>query len=338
MISELWWIDVHGVEYRMDEAGLGLVLLDGILGLDAPPVETRTAPRSDAGAVLVAQRHTVRPVTLPLFFDSVSHREDMAAFLDSMHLGPGHLRYVDDNGRERILRSVVYDGGFEGDESQVRYDWSQRVVNLLALDPYWYDTAQSMVLGPAEADYAFSDGAVAFNQASAFSGAAVGISGSAGFNDPVSFNAADVAFSGGAIVTFPPLTSPIGVWPTFTVHGPATYLRVTHMRTGEVIETAPGTSIPDGRTLLVITRPEDRTITLAGVDAWDRVTAETSASMQILPGQYTPLTDGYGIPIVDSLGRPIVVQGEQDELSIILQGTTGASYIEGAYEERWLTP
>jgi hypothetical protein len=338
MISELWWIDVYGVEYRMDEAGLGLVLLDGILGLDAPPVETRTAPRSDAGAVLVAQRHTVRPVTLPLFFDGTSHREDMAAFLDSMHLGPGQLRYVDDSGRERILRSVVYDGGFEGDESQVRYDWSQRVVNLLALDPYWYDEATSIVLGPAEADYAFSDGTVAFNQASAFSGAAAGISGSALFNDAVSFNTADVGFSGGAIVAFPPLTSPIGIWPTFTIHGPASYLRIDHLRTGEVIELLPTTQIPEGRSMVVITRPEDRAVLFAGVDAWDRVTAETSATMQILPGQYTPLTDPFGVPLLDSSGRPIVVQGEQDELAIILQGTTGASYIEVAWEERWLTP
>jgi hypothetical protein len=335
MISELWWIDVYGVEYRMDEAGLGVVLLDGILGLDAPPVETRTAPRSDAGAVLVAQRHTVRPVTLPLYFDGTSHREDMAAFLDSMHLGPGQLRYVDDSGRERILRSLVYDGGFEGDESEVRYDWSRRVLNLIALDPYWYDAGDSIVLGPAEADYGFSDGTVSFNQASAFSGAAVGISASAAFSDPLSFNSPDVAFSGGAIVAFPPLNSPIGVWPTFTIHGPASFVKIVHRRTGEVIETG---SIPEDRALLVITRPEDRNIILAGVEAWDRVTADTSASMQILPGQFTPLTDVFGVPLLDSLGRPIVVQGEQDELTIMMQGTTGESYIEIAWEERWLTP
>jgi hypothetical protein len=335
---QLWWVDVHGVEYEMAQGGLGFFIEDGPLGLDAPPVENRTAPRSDAGAVLVAQRHAVRPITLPVFFNGDEHRSDMAAFLDSLHTGPGQLRHVDDDGRERWLRTVIYDGGFEGDETRARTDWSRRVLNLLALDPYWYDEADVIVLGPSEADYDFSDATVEFNQASAFSGAAVGISGEAGFNDPVSFNAVDVAFSGGAIVTFPPLESPIGVWPTFTIHGPASYLRITHMRTGEVIETAPGTAIPGGRTLLVITRPEDRTIMLAGVEAWDRVTAETSASMQILPGQYTPLTDAYGIPIVDSSGRPVVVQGEQDELSIILQGTTGASYIEVAYEERWLSP
>lgn len=340
MSRALVWIDPNGVEYELSLDVLGLIILDGPIGLDAAPQQITTAPRTDAGAVLVARRHTVREINLPVFFEGVTHREAMAAFVHSLNLGAGQLRHVDDDGRERTLRDVLYDGGFEGDDKDARSDWSRRVLNFVALDPYWYDAPDMAVVGATESDYAFSQVGVDFNAAGAFSGAAYGNSGV--FSDAtVPFNNADTAFSGGALIQFPTLTSPIGVWPTITVHGPASYLRITQIRDGvalEIVEMAAAATLAANETLVIVTRPQDRSVQVNGVDAWDRVTSETSATVNLLPGELTPVLDVNGVPTFDLLGRPITVQGVTDRLAVQFGGTLVSSYVQVAWEERWLTP
>jgi hypothetical protein len=332
---ELWWIDALGVEYQFNETDLGLIVLDGPLGLDAPPEEPTTAPRPGDGSILTNQRRAARPITLPVLFNGTTHRVAMKALVDSFALGPGQLRHVDDDGTARSLREVIYDGGLEGDDAQARSDWSRRVLNLVALDPYWYDDTDDVALGPPEADTAYDD-AVGYDAEIPYDGAAAGISAGVGYDDAIDYDA-DIPYDGGTIVEFD-LASPMGVWPTITVRGPATFVQVVHLGTGETIETLPGVEVPGGRDMLIVNRPEDRTIMLAGAEAWDRVTAGSSASMLVRPGQITDLRDENGVQVRDPNGRIILVQGQADRLSVLVRGTSASSWVRIAWEERWLTP
>jgi hypothetical protein len=334
--GELWWIDAQGVEYGLNETDLGLIVGDGPLGLDAPPVEVTTTPRAGAGSILTGNRYAARPVTIPVFFNGTTHRQALADFVDSLSLGAGQLKYINLDGRARRLRDVIYDGGFEGDESQARSDWSRRVLNLVALDPLWYDDPQDFALGPPEGDQTY-DAALPYDEEAPYDGAASGINGGGAYDEALPYDE-DAPYDGGAVVQFDELTSTAGVWPTITVHGPATYVQVLNMDTGEIIETLPTTVIPDGGDLIVITRPEDRAILLSGAEAWDKVTAETSASFQLFPGQLSDVRDENGVQVRDSLGRIVVAQGLPTRLAFIVQGTSASSYVRVAYEERWLYP
>jgi hypothetical protein len=369
MTRELWWVDAFGVEYQFNELDLGVIVLDGPIGLDAPPVELSTAPRPGDGSILREKRYAARPVTIPLLFNGSTHREAMAALVHSFSYGPGSLKHVetgaepfsmydylvdaegnpivDEDGAPvagdpasvarvvRTLRNVVYDGGLEGDDAQARSDWSRKVLNLVALDPYWYGETEDIALGPPEADTAYND-AVDYDAEIAYDGAAAGISAGVGYDDAIDYDA-DIPYDGGSVVTFG-LDSDLGVWPTITVRGPATFVQVVHLGTGETIETLPGVEVPGGRDMLIVNRPEDRTIMLAGAEAWDRVTAGSSASMLVRPGQITDLRDENGTQVRDPNGRIILVQGQADRLSVLVRGTSASSWVRIAWEERWLTP
>jgi hypothetical protein len=254
----------------------------------------------------------------------------------------GDLEIESDDGRTRQLRSIIYQSGLEGEWSGNRggitgLPWRKFPAAFLALDPYWYDVEPSSIaIAPPEGDTAYDD-PIDYDIERPYNGAsAAGINGDVGYDDPIDYDSA-IGYDGGAIIEIP-VESQLGVWPIITVHGPANYVQIRNLTTGEVVETNPGVTIPYDRELVVITRPEDRTILIAGVEAWDQVTAESTATMMLSAGRLEGLVDEDGVFVRDELGRIILTEGFPDRLSILVTGTASPTYVRVAWEERWLTP
>lgn len=305
----LTWIDADGEELELTEDN-GFCLLVGTAGLDAPPRQLVTAQRVPHGASLIADRYDARPVVLALDIEDTSANldaRDVVADIAERFTGPGTLRmHRADHSRD--LTNVYYESGLTGEEREVPW-WQRVAVALLALDPFWYGETVTTSFGPPEGDQAY-DTALPYDEAATYDGAASGISGAGATYDAAAPYDEAEPYDGGALFA-PALTSRQGAWMTITFHGPATQAKALHLRTGEVVELKAGQSLGDAQELVITTDPTNRDVIAAGTPAWDRVTAESTASMMLLPG---------------------------DKLALSMSGTSANSYVLVTYGERWLTP
>lgn len=279
----LSWIGSDGYSTALDGTA-GVTVLEGALGVDAPPVELSMAPFLTAdGSVLVKDRRGVRRLVLPLLFvnDSVGGaRALMASLLRSMMAG-GTLRYTGETVRD--LRDVRYESGAEqgslGRDSRLFVD-DVYPVSLLAFDPWWYGTSSVAVLDfGTETSF---DAAIAFDAAIGFDG--------------TSANLVEVAGDAEA-------------FPVTTIDGPFSTLQVG-VAGGQTFELA--AALASGDRIVIDTRPGNRGPRRnSGPVDWSLL---------------TPASRLWTLPIGTSV------------LNAGATGDTGASRIEVAWQQRYLTP
>jgi hypothetical protein len=136
------WTAADGSVLLLD-GSQGVKVQRGVAGLDGPPMFNTLDPRTAGdGSVRVHHRRPERGFTLPLILDIdvISSAEVVQAFQ-----GPGML--TSDSGRH--LQQVVYEAGLEGAwtvESGGVGELSHRkfAISLLALDPWWYSSVESL--------------------------------------------------------------------------------------------------------------------------------------------------------------------------------------------------
>lgn len=277
----LTWTGDDGYIVALDQTA-GIVVCDGVLGVDAPPVDLFMAPLvSTDGSVLVKHRKPIRRVVLPLLFDAGANARDaMHSLLRSTMLG-GTLRYSGLNIRD--LRQVRYESGAEQAVTGRDAGVSREDVypfSLLAFDPWWYGQTASIQLTFAAA--------VGFDAAIAFSGV-TGFDGS---------DANPVTIAGDATA-----------FPVVTMVGPFTTLQVG-VAGGQTFTLA--AALAAGSTVIVDSAPGNRGPRRnAGAIDWSLL---------------TPASRLWELPVGSSV------------LNAAATGTTGASIVEVAWRERWLTP
>jgi hypothetical protein len=309
VIRAVTWVDADGNRYPLTNPAGSAILLEGAIGLDAAPVDVSTDERPGDGAALASVRAPAKTLALPLLFEDLDLLETIAETM----IGRASTLEINNGTRARELVNVYYVGGLEGDAGGDRYQdgaqpWRTYVVELKALDPYWYGPTETLSLAVPTTPDAF-DAAIAFDSDIPFSGAAVGISAGVAFDAAIAFDAV-TPFDGGSIVT-PPVTSRVGAWPVITVKGPATSFSVVHLRTGQRVAFRTTSTLAAGAFFVVDSRPTSRGVTRDGVTAWNMVTPDSDPGMQIKAG---------------------------DSLSFILAGTDATSYINLSWRQRWRMP
>lgn len=197
MTRTMTWTGADGVPLVLDGSE-GVALREQPIGLEAPnPSNVIDNYLAFDGGVLVSRRRQMRHVALSLFLKHATRVETVIASLAATLQGPGSLTWADDV-NTRTLRQVIYEAGLDGSGfSNGGGLETDRVVSLLALDPWWYGPAESAVLSTS-AETAFS-AAVAFSAVLPFDGG----------------NATPVTIAGDG-----------EAYPVITVTGPATTLSV----------------------------------------------------------------------------------------------------------------
>ena len=233
------WTGADGVPLLLD-GSTGVTLRERPLGLEVPhPANTVDQRLAFDGGVLVGRRRPPRPLALDLFFKHATRVETLLAEVAASLQGPGTLEWADDV-NTRTLREVIYEAGLDGSGFGNAVE-AERVVSLLALDPWWYGPAVSVPLSTS-AETAFS-AAVAFDAVIPFDGG----------------NATSVTIAGDG-----------EVFPVITVTGPATTLSVAYGGLTWAIAAALGAS----DVLVVDSRPGSRGPSLnGGAVNWSLLTA-----------------------------------------------------------------
>lgn len=327
----LTWVDVHGDRFELSPVN-GVLMRHGPVGLDAPPVDLGTAAQAGEGALLTRKRLAARSVSLPLLIDD---HIVLAELLRRLALGGSLEHSWGDNRQVRTLRNVEYVGGLTGNERNSYAEGLPRVIELVALDPLWHGPFNSIALGSPQGDFRW-DAPLPWDFPRPWDGAASGISGGQLWDGPQPWDGPQL-WDGGAPVT-PVLQSRHGVWPTITVRGSASLVRVTHTRTGETLETSNDFNLSEDGEFQVVTRPKDRSVIVNGRIDWAAVTADTTATFHLRSGVQSDKVDANGNPIRDSDGRIIVEQEASDSLAVTVLGSSATTVAEVAWHERWDTP
>lgn len=246
---EFIWVAEDGRIVELSAAN-GYTILAGVLGLDAPPVQLSTDPRTEGdGSVLVKRRTGIRYLSIPMYVNTGSEIRAAMSYLSDVFRGPGQLRVSDDGINYRTLRQVFYDFGMDGNESRnvsMPHAWRKFVVSLQALDPWWYATAETETMNL---------------------GAGAEFSASA-----VDFDDAATPFDGGESTTFQ-VGGHADAYPVWTLDGPLDTCTVL-VAGGQSFTLA--TALADANTITVDTRPATRGPSLNGgrVD-WSLLTASS---------------------------------------------------------------
>lgn len=225
MTIVLTWRDANSVATVLSEANGYKVLRPAMgLGAAAPQNNIENYVAFD-GAALTNRRRGTLPVLLPVLVRDAARAQTLIAALAKMLQGPGQLEYADGT-NTRYLKSVIYEGGLDGNMADaVNPLWRKVAVSLLALDPWWYGPATSQVLSTASPTT--FDAAVSFDSVLPFDG-------------------------GGS--TAVPILGDTEIYPVFSVTGPATTLVVSSGGFGWAIASPLG----GGDTLVVDHRPSSR--------------------------------------------------------------------------------
>jgi len=134
-------------EFILDEDH-GIRHLVGGIGMDAASADTTVEPYlTHDGAARTHARRPYRTMLLPLLFRDEAVRKDFTATV--VKTSKGTLGQLVDMDSDRRLLDVMYVGGLEGDDSRAMRltdQWRKAVVELAALDPYWYGVELSVSL------------------------------------------------------------------------------------------------------------------------------------------------------------------------------------------------
>lgn len=225
------WVDSAGT-FVLDQTN-GIDVIEGVIGLDMPPVSTfwEQRPTFD-GSTVMNERYDPRVITLPLFFyDASGNARDKVAVLArrlvSVGRAGGELR-VTQGARTRSLFEVRRTAGLEGMETPIG-NWRRMGLELTAGDPWWYDAAQVQELVWASTTD-FDEATVVFDDAA-------------------------MPFDGGDSVVVS-VDGDVEAYPWFVITGPFTDLSVSNSTTGQAFQLA--TSLAAGSTLVVDARPGSR--------------------------------------------------------------------------------
>jgi len=224
----------------------GIIMLPGATGLDAPPFELHAddSPNLDGGIFREA-RAVAREVMLPVYLygiDRKTVRELKTRLVSSLNPKKGYcvLKFVEGDAVPRYLR-CYYKGGMEGSEAvdDAGFTWKKFGIQLTAYDPYFYSDSVQV------AQWTFGDGTSFLSDTNPFF--------------PLHLTAGVV---GGSQIT---LENPgdIEAWPTWELVGPIKGFRFESPDGQAFGITAPEDGsdvIPEGRTLVVDTRPGYKTL------------------------------------------------------------------------------
>jgi hypothetical protein len=203
-----------------------------------------------------------REVFLPIFVGSDSGQVDYLAQLDRLQsfldfraapditAADGSLLLVSESTVGHRQLSVVYTAGLEGDEGQTAAGtwWATLGLRLAAVDPWWRNTADTVLEYKIGAGAAF----LATTGSGHLWPRSLSPSVTAGADMPVTV--------GGRVP----------VWPTVEVVGPSGVGATITTDAGMSVELA---AVLTGETLTLVTDPRRRTARVNGVPAWGRVSA-----------------------------------------------------------------
>lgn len=307
MTLGLTWIDDDDVRYPLTLDEHALAMVDST-GLDAAPVTVISEERAQDGAAVSGVRAPSKTIVLPIFFDDFDHLDEMA---ETFIGRPSRLERDNGAGRVRELLDVYYVGGLEGDGTErfgpgAAREWKRRVIELRALDPYWYGPIETLGLGVPETpdDY---NAAIPYNSAIPWDGPGGGISSGLVWDPAIAWDNS-YPYDGGAVVT-PAITSRVGGWPRIEVLGPASFIQIIHLRTGQLVQTI--AALDATKTLAIEGAPSGRGVFVDGTSAWGMVTPNSDAAMQLVAG---------------------------DSLAIVVSGTNANSYVTITWRQRWRMP
>ena len=230
--------------------------LVGTVGRFMPPIGITSVPIPLAhGSRFIAAAHLERPVAFnvaaPASFTGRDELRRWAAVLDPAK-GEGTVTVVQGDYAGRQLR-CVYESGLDDFPEVSGSRANPATLIFRAAFPYWQDTSESSV-----------DVAQGESETTWFPFL------------PLILGASD------AFATFTiDNTGDIPAWPRVTVDGPGQEVTATNLTTG-AHWTVTG-DVPAGSTLIVDTRPGRKSVTVDGVNAFDRLTADSSL-WPLVPG------------------------------------------------------
>lgn len=225
--ERLSWIDVAGVEHKLDDildgpAGHFLPILDdqgkGMVGRGMPPwtwIEQDVPLKP--GARLRYTLAAPREVDVPLLVrgadegDLRGQLRTLRGWLNPL-AGPGRLRayLADTSVRELVCNYLA--GAEEDEGTQYRGPgWMEQPLVFRAVDPFWYDQTATVLSFSAATPPLFF--AVPFI--------------------PLHLGASGVASAFGIVNM-----GDVEMWPIWTIHGPCTTLTLTNITTGLVLAAA----------------------------------------------------------------------------------------------------
>jgi hypothetical protein len=158
--SYVGWVDPTGKEWSLVDPDRGYSLIAGVLGFGSQKITINTAARARGGVGILSTRYEPRLLTLPILVAGMDHTEFLElweeledAFTRTSEDGPGYLRVVRPDGRERRVDAVFYDGWDNGQGD----DWSFDAppVQLLCPRGYWYDPTPATVVREAVTGLSF---------------------------------------------------------------------------------------------------------------------------------------------------------------------------------------
>lgn len=226
-----------------------------------PPVTIHEIAVPDTqGARFNGARHESRLALLPVVIPGPqSDRDELrrwAAALDPTK-GEGTLTVVDGDWAGRQL-VCLYETGLETFVEEFP-GIGLSVLGFRASDPYWRDASESEVIGTL---------GQAVNRWFPFAGTWAA--------QPLVLSASDVF----AVLTIDN-TGDVPTWPLIEVQGPGNELTVTNQTTGKVLKLTG--VIAAGSAVRIDTRPGAKSVTIDGVNAFPRLTPDSSL-WPIIPG------------------------------------------------------
>jgi hypothetical protein len=236
MSETLTWVDADGVAHDLTDAN-GARLLKGVEGRFMPPVSfIEEEVPLQPGARLRRPKTLPREVTLPVLFqaaDASAMRAALRAWLRELNVdkGPGILRVLAPGGDTREL-NCMYAGGLEivENDATAAPTWQRAVLVFRAVDPYWYDgadTTETFTLGaPAATFFPFFPLSLSASEVLA----------------------ADAVDNGGDV----------DAWPRWVITGPGTDPVLKNITTGETL--ALTYELAAGETITIDTAPGAKTI------------------------------------------------------------------------------
>lgn len=226
----------------------------GVTGMAVPPVDIVSLPYlSSDGSALISDRRPAAEMLVPLLI-TTDPEAGGARYVESvvasyLNFGPVTLR-VDTGGRIRERLEVVYTGGLEGNESvgsSLSDDWRKVVLELTALDPWWYGDTINISLD-------FDDGVAFDSPGTAFDSSTTNFDGLASVSTGIPGDAT--------------------AFPIVTLQGPFTTCYIGKTLSSERIELAG--PLAEGDTITVDSRPGSRGPRLNnGPVDWSLLTSES---------------------------------------------------------------
>lgn len=250
MARELTWYPDDGDPIVLNDRSAGYRVHKGVKGLGVPDVEFVTSdPPLIDGDQIDDVYESGRRIILPMSAygpDDATFRARLRALLSAMDpRQPGYFEVAQADGQRRRI-AARYAAGLNGDEAKDLggdNGWYRFNLDLYAPDPLFFDPTPVTLLRTFGAGTAFF---------------------------PIGpTNATPLKLSPSEVLGSATLTNPgdVSAWPTWTVTAPGTAVELDNTDTGEELHLS-GTLSGD---LVIVTQPPQQSITMGGVDWWDKL-------------------------------------------------------------------